>query len=71
MKILFIAPRLHTNYSEMIKSLILKKHRVIFHAKFKGKIEDYSYIKPHIHKQSFFSKLLTFFLIINFIIFLT
>ena len=62
MKILFIAPRFHTNYSEMVKILISKKHQVFFHAKFKGKIEDYSYIKPYIHKQSFFSKFLTFFL---------
>ena len=51
MKLLFFAPRFHTNQYEIIKGL-KREHKVSFHAIFKGKTEDYSHIKPKIIKQS-------------------
>ena len=54
-KILFIAPRFHTNQYYTIKHL-LKKSRVFFIALYKGGIEDYSCIKPEILTQSNISK---------------
>ncbi|OQP57737.1 hypothetical protein A3860_08905 [Niastella vici] len=52
MKILFVAPRFHTNQVQLIKKLIEKKHEVIFHAASIGPTEDHSIIKPAQFKQS-------------------
>ncbi len=53
-KILFIAPRFHTNQYYLIKNL-MRKNQIYFLSLFKGKTEDYKYIKPKIIKQSYFS----------------
>ena len=54
MKLLFFAPRLHTNQHEILKGL-KKKHKIYFHSIYKGKTEDYSILKPKIISQSSFS----------------
>ena len=54
-KILFIAPRFHTNQYYMIRHL-LKKNRVFFIALYKGGIEDYSYVAPQVLTQSNISR---------------
>lgn len=46
MKILFIAPRFHTNQYEAIRVLIEKGHTVIFHSVTIGGIEDHTLIEP-------------------------
>ena len=61
MKILFIGPRIHTNQFNIIKTLKEKGHKVFFHAKFKYKIEDHSYVRPKIFKESIVSKIIKFF----------
>tara|TARA_Y100000996_G_scaffold385683_1_gene343205 strand:- start:5013 stop:6098 length:1086 start_codon:yes stop_codon:yes gene_type:complete len=53
-KILFIAPRFHTNQYYLIKNL-MRKNQIYFLSLFKGKTEDYKYIKPKVIKQSYFS----------------
>ncbi len=55
MKILFVAPRFHTNQYYLIKNL-KKKNQILFISLFKGKTEDYRLIKPIVLKQSFLSK---------------
>lgn len=57
MKIIFFAPRFHTNQSQIIKGLI-KKYKICFHSIYKGKTEDYSLIKPKIIQQSYVSLIL-------------
>ena len=57
MKILFIAPRFHTNQFQTIK-ILMKKNTIYFFSLFKGKTEDYSLITPLIVEQSKFSKYL-------------
>ena len=51
MKLLFFAPRLHTNQYEILKGL-KKKHKISFHSIYKGKTEDHSIIRPKIINQS-------------------
>jgi glycosyltransferase involved in cell wall biosynthesis len=57
MRFLFIAPRYHTNQIGVIRNL-KKKYKVFFNAIYKGKIEDYSLIKPFHIKQSNLSKII-------------
>lgn len=64
-KILFIAPRFHTNQYYLIKNL-LKKNHIYFISLYEGKIEDHKYLKPEIIKQSFFSKKIQSFLKLRF-----
>lgn len=54
MKFLFIAPRFHTNQFPIVKSLIEKGHKVEFLVQYRGKIEDYSLVEPHMMKKSLF-----------------
>ncbi|OQP52841.1 hypothetical protein A4H97_24405 [Niastella yeongjuensis] len=56
MKILFVAPRFHTNQVEIIKILLKKKHEVFFHVATIGKTEDHSLVKPVCYKQSKLSR---------------
>ena len=55
MKILFIAPRFHTNQFQTIK-VLMKKNTVYFFSLFKGKTEDYRFVTPLIVEQSKISK---------------
>ncbi|HUP12119.1 MAG TPA: hypothetical protein VM187_07910, partial [Niastella sp.] len=52
MKILFVAPRYHTNQVQLIKKLLEKKHEISFHVACIGPTEDHSLIKPVQFKQS-------------------
>jgi glycosyltransferase involved in cell wall biosynthesis len=52
MKLLFVAPRYHTNQVQLIKKLLEKKHEITFHVACIGPTEDHSLIKPVQHKQS-------------------
>ena len=54
-KILFIAPRFHTNQYYLIKNL-LKKNHIFFISLYEGKIENHKYLKPEIIEQSLISK---------------
>ena len=58
MRFLFIAPRYHTNQTYIVKNLKKNNHKVFFQSIYKGKIEDYSSIRPFFLKKSFFSKLI-------------
>lgn len=58
MKILFVAPRFHTNQVEIIKILLKKKHEVFFHVACIGPTEDHSLVKPVCYKQSKLSVLI-------------
>lgn len=52
MKILFVAPRFHTNQVQLIKKLQEKKHEVFFHVASIGPTEDHSLITPLRCKKS-------------------
>ncbi len=52
MKLLFVAPRYHTNQVQLIKKLLEQKHEIFFHVASIGPTEDHSLIKPIRHKQS-------------------
>lgn len=52
MRILFVAPRFHTNQVQIIKILLEKKHEVFFHVACIGATEDHSLVKPVCFKQS-------------------
>lgn len=52
MKILFVAPRFHTNQVHIVKKLLEKKHLVSFHVACVGPTEDHSMIIPIQYKQS-------------------
>jgi glycosyltransferase involved in cell wall biosynthesis len=58
MKILFVAPRFHTNQFQLIKKLLEKEHEVFFHVSCIGATEDHSLIKPLRYKQSNLSLLI-------------
>jgi glycosyltransferase involved in cell wall biosynthesis len=62
MRILFVAPRYHTNQVEIIRSLLAAGHQVWFHAATVGATENHLDVVPHVHKPSWFSKLATQFL---------
>jgi glycosyltransferase involved in cell wall biosynthesis len=46
MKLLFVAPRFHTNQFFVVKALLAHGHEVAFHAVFEGKSEDHSLLSP-------------------------
>ncbi|WP_205511023.1 glycosyltransferase family 4 protein [Longitalea arenae] len=52
MKMLFVAPRFHTNQVQLIKKLLEEKHEVTFHVANIGPTEDHSLITPVTFKQS-------------------
>jgi glycosyltransferase involved in cell wall biosynthesis len=52
MKILFVAPRFHTNQYQMVKTLQENKHEVIFHVASLGITEDYTLLTPFRFSQS-------------------
>ncbi|OQP51702.1 glycosyltransferase family 4 protein [Niastella populi] len=52
MKLLFVAPRYHTNQVQLIKKLLEKKHDITFHVASIGPTEDHSQLQPVRHKQS-------------------
>jgi glycosyltransferase involved in cell wall biosynthesis len=56
MKILFVAPRFHTNQVQIIKILLEKKHEVFFHVSCIGATEDHSLLQPVCYKQSNLSR---------------
>jgi glycosyltransferase involved in cell wall biosynthesis len=58
MRILFVAPRFHTNQVEVIRSLVACGHNVWFHVATIGPVEDHSEIVPHLHRDSLASRLL-------------
>ena len=55
MKILFVAPRYHTNQTYIVKTLREKGHNVYFFVSRIGKTEDHSIIRPKIIKVNFLS----------------
>ena len=59
MRILFIAPRFHTNQVEAIRALRGSGHEVWFHAATIGPVEDHGMLVPHVHPQAFASRLLS------------
>ena len=58
MKILFIAPRFHTNQLQIAKTLINDGHKLSFFVYTIGNVEDHSFLTPEILPESIFSKLL-------------
>lgn len=56
MRILFVAPRFHTNQYQMIKTLQENDHEVSFHVAYVGPTEDHTLLKPITFKQSKVSK---------------
>lgn len=46
MRLMYIAPRFHTNQAPIVKALIQHGHEVCFISQYRGKIEDYSALKP-------------------------
>src|SRR5688500_11342817 len=52
MKILFVAPRFHTNQVQVIKKLHEKQHAIFFHVACIGPTEDHSLLTPLHYKQS-------------------
>lgn len=58
MKILFVAPRFHTNLVQLIKMLQEKNHQVYFHVATMGPTEDHNQVTPINYKQSKLSRLL-------------
>ena len=52
MKILFTAPRFHTNQVPIVKGLVEKGHQVRFFVAFEGAIEDHTYCQPLVLKPS-------------------
>jgi glycosyltransferase involved in cell wall biosynthesis len=58
MKIIYIAPRFHTNQVPIITNLIKQGHDVEFFAQYIGKTEDHSDITPSFIQQSLLSKLI-------------
>jgi len=60
MKILFIAPRFHTNQSGLVRSLISENHEVSFIVSNIGITEDHSCIIPNLATESICSKILSY-----------
>ncbi len=61
MKILFVEPRYHTNQIGWINSLQENNHKVKMHVVSRGKIEDYSNLKPEFIEPCLLSKIIIFF----------
>lgn len=62
MKLLFVAPRYHTNQVQLIKKLQEQQHEILFHVACIGPTEDHSLVKPIQFKQSKLSVFLESFL---------
>tara|TARA_B110000003_G_C16649900_1_gene533710 strand:+ start:113 stop:1225 length:1113 start_codon:yes stop_codon:yes gene_type:complete len=60
-KIVFCAPRLHTNYYSLLK-ILKKNYDIYFVAKYKGNIENYSNLKPKIFKKNIITNLIEIFI---------
>ena len=60
MKILFVEPRYHTNQIGWINSLQENHHKVKMHVVSRGKIEDYSHLKPEFIEPCLLSKIIIF-----------
>lgn len=58
MKIVFIAPRYHTNQHEIVKKLLAEGWDVEFHVALVGPTEDHSLLTPKLYEQCPLSKLL-------------
>lgn len=58
MRVLFIAPRFHTNQYQVVKTLMESKHEVFFHVAFLGPTEDHRLLTPKNYKQSRISSLI-------------
>jgi glycosyltransferase involved in cell wall biosynthesis len=58
MKLLFIAPRMHTNQLGIIQALQKHGHEVTFHSLLKWASEDYSYLEPVLINGCFLSNFL-------------
>ncbi len=58
MKILFVAPRLHTNQVPIMKGLRDSGINVCFYAFYKGATEDYGVLEPNLIRKSLLCKLL-------------
>ena len=58
LSILFLFPRYHTNQISITQILQKKGHKVHFHVKFYGKIENYQNLKPVLFEESILSKFL-------------
>lgn len=52
MKILFVAPRYHTNQVHIVRTLQKCGHEIFFHVALQGATEDYSLIKPEVLPES-------------------
>lgn len=57
MKILFVAPRYHTNQEPIVRTLLGRGHRVLFHVATVGPIENHELLNPVIVKESIVSVL--------------
>ena len=56
MRILFVAPRFHTNQFAITKYLVQNGHEVLFLVSRRGETEDYSYINPIVCKENWIYK---------------
>ena len=61
MKILFIAPRFHTNMIEWVRVLQKNNHEIFINTLISHETEDYSLVKPKKFRLSIFSKLINLF----------
>lgn len=61
MKILFIAPRFHSNQYALIKKLSEQGHKIDFYVMGKGNSEDYTFIKPKLIPISILTKIYIYF----------
>lgn len=58
MKILFVAPRYHTNQAQIVKALVNNGHKVSFHCVLKGVVENYELITPCLIAESRVSRVI-------------
>jgi glycosyltransferase involved in cell wall biosynthesis len=56
-KILFVAPRFHTNQVPFVKALVAAGHEVVFDALVEGPMEDRSVVVPHLVPPSLISNI--------------
>lgn len=56
MNIIFISPRFHTNHYETTRALLNSGHKLKYFVTYKGKIENYKYIKPVLLKESILTR---------------
>jgi glycosyltransferase involved in cell wall biosynthesis len=52
MKILFVAPRFHSNQIDLVEKLLVEGHRVEFWVTFLGNSENYEFISPYLLPES-------------------